>query len=60
VMAAEEGPVGTEVWLCQFNKLLLLQKWLQSLNLTPENFNYFIYQSFGLLTPSKGKAVVLD
>lgn len=59
-MAAERGPVGSEVWLCQFNKLLLLQKWLQSLNLTPENFNYFIYQSFGLLTPSKGKAVVLD
>lgn len=59
-MAAEEGPVGTEVWFCQFNKLLLLQKWLQSLNLTPENFNYFIYQSCGLLTPSKEKAVVLD
>lgn len=59
-MVAEGGPMGTEVLLCQFNKLLLLQKWLQRLNLTPENFNYFIYQSFGLLTPSKGKAVVLD
>lgn len=59
-MAAEEGPVGTEVWLCHFNKLFLFQKWLQSLNLTPENFNFFIYQSSVLLTPSKEKAVVLD
>jgi len=34
-MVAEGGLVGTEVWLCQFNKLLLLQKMAAVSKLNP-------------------------